>query len=623
MKDKFVVDCEVYKNYFLAAFKGLKTGKVYTIEVRGEDKALTIEDNKLLRSIMCLRETFGFNTINYDIPIILQALRGKSCTYIKEMSDFIIENNSRGWQTLMYYGLAIPAQINNFDIAEVAPGVKISLKLYGARLHSRRLQDLPYDPATILTEEQMDAVKLYCINDLDTTLDLYRKIEDRVTLRYDMSTRYEANLMSKSDAQIAEAVIKSELGKKANARMRVPKIPEGTTFTYKIPDYVKFKTKQLQDTLEFIRNHEFELSPKGSIKLPDELRKMKIKIGTTIYQMGIGGLHSKEKSKPVIPDEYQYLIDKDVEAYYPRIILNLGLFPEHLGEEFLEVYENIVKERVKAKKEKNQVVNESLKIVINGSFGKFGNKYSALYSPDLMMAVTLTGQLSLLMIIEELELNGISVVSANTDGFVSLVQADDYDIYQRLCKEWEKVTRFTLEETRYKALYSRDVNNYLAVKEDNTPKSKGIFALGDIGKNPSGDISIIAVIEHLIHGTPILHTIERCNDIRKFIHVKAVTGGALWNKEYLGKVVRWIYSETYGATIYRKKDYGSYKYVGERWTKKDIKPGVLTMIQHKVSKSDGSRPIMEIGEFPEDLDYRRYIEDSMIIMDTLGLTKGL
>ncbi len=622
MKDKFVVDCEVYRNYFLAAFKGLKTGKVYTIEARGEDSSLKLEDNKLLRSIMCSRETFGFNTINYDIPIILQALRGKSCIYIKEMSDYIIENNSRGWQTLMHYGLAIPAQLNNFDIAEVAPGVKISLKLYGARLHSKRLQDLPYDPATILTEKEMDAVKLYCINDLDTTLDLYHKIEERIALRTEMSKRYGINLMSKSDAQIAEAVIKTELSKKLSAKIKVPKIPEGTLFSYEVPSYIKFETQQLKDTLEFIRNHKFELSPKGSIKLPDELKKMKIKIGKSIYQMGIGGLHSTEKSKPIIPNEYQYLIDKDVEAYYPRIILNLGLYPKHLGEEFLEVYDNIVKERVKAKKEKNKVVNESFKIVINGSFGKFGNKYSALYSPDLMMAVTLTGQLSLLMVIERLEQHGISVVSANTDGFVSLVEADDYDIYQKICGEWEINTRFTLEETQYKALYSRDVNNYLAIKEDGTHKGKGVFTLGEIQKNPSGDISTIAVIEYLTNGTAIYDTIMKCKDIRQFIHVKAVTGGALWNEEYLGKVVRWIYVKG-GDTIYRKKDYGTYKIVGERWTKTKMIPGVYTLIQHKVSKSDGSRPMMEIGDFPRDLDYGRYIEDSMLIMDTLGLNKGL
>lgn len=61
----------------------------------------------------------------------------------------------------------------------------------------------------------------------------------------------------------------------------------------------------------------------------------------------------------------------------------------------------------------------TFKIVLNGTFGKLGSKYSFLYSPNLMIQVTITGQLALLMLIEALEAAGISVVSANTDGIVS------------------------------------------------------------------------------------------------------------------------------------------------------------------------------------------------------------
>jgi DNA polymerase elongation subunit (family B) len=57
-----------------------------------------------------------------------------------------------------------------------------------------------------------------------------------------------------------------------------------------------------------------------------------------------------------------------------------------------------------------------MKIAANGVFGKLGSPWSILYAPHLMVAVTLTGQLALLMLIERAERMGISVVSANTDG---------------------------------------------------------------------------------------------------------------------------------------------------------------------------------------------------------------
>ena len=47
----------------------------------------------------------------------------------------------------------------------------------------------------------------------------------------------------------------------------------------------------------------------------------------------------------------------------------------------------------KAEQKKWEIIANALKIVVNGSFGKFGSRYSILYSPDLMLQVTITGQL--------------------------------------------------------------------------------------------------------------------------------------------------------------------------------------------------------------------------------------
>lgn len=599
MQNLVVLDCEVYPNYFLAAFKMLDTGKVITIESRGLNSRLPEDQIRKLNAIMHKRMTFGFNSRNYDIPIILYALQGETCEQIHQMSDYIIDGNSQGWQTLSKFNLSKPEGMRHFDIQEPSPGVMVSLKLYGGRIHSKTLQDLPIAPGTMLSESEMDETLLYCINDLDTTIDLFREIEDRINLRVDMSKQYKQDLMSKSDAQIAEAVIKSELQKKdPRKRLYKPNVPNGITYKYKVPEFISFQSEQLNEALDVIRNHNFELDKKGSIKLPDELKKMKIELGCSKYQLGIGGIHSTEKSQVIIPNEDQVLADRDVAAYYPNIILNLGLYPEHLGEPFLDVYRNIVTERMAAKKAKNKVVNESLKIVINGSFGKLGSKWSILYSPDLMMAVTLTGQLSLLMLIETLEDVGINVVSANTDGFVSLMPKDKYDLYDAICFDWELKTNFDLEETLYKALYSRDINNYLAVTDYGT-KGKGALTLGGINKNPSASICITAVIQILTNRKPIQETIHQCSDITQFLSVRTVNGGATWRDQYLGRVVRWIYS-TDGCEILYKK-------VNKKGN------------HNKVPKSDGARPVMELGEFPDDIDYERYIEESFSVLDDLGL----
>jgi hypothetical protein len=273
----------------------------------------------------------------------------------------------------------------------------------------------------------------------------------------------------------------------------------------------------------------------------------------------------------------------------------LGLYPKNLGLDFLNVYRDIRTKRLEAKKNGDKTTDAVLKIFLNGSYGKFGSKYSFLYSPDLMLTTTLTGQLALLMLIEYLEeMAGVKVVSANTDGFVSLVPKSFKSDYEEITKSWEDTTGFTLEDSYYEAIYSRDVNNYLAITTSGKTKTKGVFAETGFSKNPTGEIVISAVIAYLQSGKPLIETLQECTDIRKFVSVRAVTGGAVWNGDYLGKVVRWYYSVN-GNSIHYKKN------------------------NNLVPKSEGSKPLMTLPDsFPDDIDYDRYVLECISILEAIG-----
>ena len=585
------LDCEVYPNYFLVSFKRVHDGKTVSVEARGKDGKLSNEQIASLKSKL-KKTTFGFNSINYDLPILAAALKGLSCERIHQVSDAIIEQRLRSWQTMRQFELQ-DFERDHFDLMEPSPGVMISLKLYGARMHSKHLQDLPIEPGTVLTEQQMDEIKTYCENDLDTTIELYHAVADRIQLREIFGRRFklDADLRSRSDAQMAETVVKYMLSS-GTAGRRAPKIKLDTTYKYEIPRNIQFITPELQEVYEAIKEQEFGLDKKGSISLPKEIRDIKIKLGQSTYQLGIGGLHSTEKQQAAVPTEGQILADRDVESYYPSIIIHEDLAPKHLKGDFTTTYFKILKLRLRAKHGGDKTTADGLKIAVNGTFGKLGSKYSFLYSPDLLLQVTLTGQLTLLMLIERLELAGISVVSANTDGFVSLIDKADYKKYDDICFDWELDTGYKLEETRYKALYSRDVNNYLAITEDGA-KGKGIFTKAGLMKNPQMQICAEAVEAYLIRGTPIEDTIRGCTDQTKFLTVRSVTGGALWRGEYLGRVVRWIWSADGEKIVYKKNG-------------------------NKVATSDGARPIMTLGEFPLDIDYERYIQNAKDILESVG-----
>ncbi|AFB83315.1 DNA polymerase [Pseudomonas phage vB_Pae-Kakheti25] len=627
----FVFDVETYVNFFYVAFKSLDNGKFVAFE-RSPDH--DFNPTKLLWMLwrFCI---VGFNSRNYDLPMIELAARGADCKKLKEASDFIIKSGPNyGTEKVTpfafekKYGVQI-GRYNHIDLIEVAP-LQGSLKLYAGRLHCERMQDLPFPEDHVLTQEDAEIVRPYCCNDLSNTELLFNELAPELKLRAEMSEEYGVDLRSKSDAQVAEAVINSELQKVLGYYPKKPTLSADTVLVYEVPDFVCYQTTQLREMLEVVRNARFYLDGLGSPIMPPELEKLKVTIGGSTYKLGMGGLHSTEKKTAHYATDEIILADNDVESFYPRTILNQRLCPPHLGDAFLTVYEKIVNTRIHAKAEaakakkagdraaakKWKTVADSLKITINGSFGKLGNKYSTLYAPQLMLQVTITGQLVLLMLIEALEQIGIEVISGNTDGIISKYHKSRHDEVRALIASWEEWTGYKTEETRYKAVFSRDVNSYVAIKEDGGDpearfideqlgaKTKGAYcergsALNSIlSKNPETLICSDAVVRFLVDGTPVEKTIKECRDFRRFVAVKNVRGGGEKNGRYLGKVVRWYYP---------KNEAGYIAYVSSG---------------NKVGKTDGARPVMDLPtEFPDDINYDWYINEAVEMLYDCGRLK--
>lgn len=604
-------DIEVYRNYYLAGFRHRASGKVVFVESTPDGYLDTDKLDWILRNFTIV----GFNSTGYDLPISSMAMAGLSMFDMKEASNRIIQYQEPWRDVLKSYKVKC-MEIDHIDLIEVAP-LRASLKIYGGRMHTRQMQDLPFHPDINLSGDQKIITRYYCIaKDLPSTMLLRETLDDQLQLRIEMGRTYGQDLRSRSDAQIAEHVISSEVQNLNGKRVGRPKIPPGTVYRYKVPGFLQFRSPLLNFVLEKVKLAKFIVADHGSIDMPPEIGEHKIEINGTAYQMGIGGLHSTEKKVAHVQDDQYEIYDFDVTGYYPRIILNQHLYPYHMGPNFLRVYNRIVNDRVKAKRDGLKAIANSLKIVVNGSYGKLGSKWSNLYAPDLLIQVTLTGQLALLLLIERLELAGIHVISANTDGIVVKPHRSQVDTMQAIVKQWERDTQFEMEESRYLALYSRDVNNYIAIKkkfdkknkvwleEADGTKTKGAYANpwnSDedksmwLHKNPTNTICVEAVEALLTKGVPIVTTIQKCRDIRKFVSVRTVKGGAYKDGAFLGKSIRWYYAQDEkGWIVYATK--GS-----------------------KVPRSDGAKPLMDLPEqFPHDVDFMWYEREANKILKEIG-----
>ena len=578
-----VCDTECYRDYWLCSLSDAE-GNVRSFEMfEGHDL-----DRGALRQLLSQSTIITFNGNHYDISMLSFALEGATTQELKALSDQIIVGGLKSWQID-----SPPLDVDHIDLFEVAPGMS-SLKMYAGKMHANKMQDLPIEPNASIGLFDRIRLREYCENDLRATWLLYDAMSSQIKLRQQMSAEYGVDLRSKSDAQIAETAMKKILAVKPKQSV----VPAGTTFRYRAPAWLKFVTINI---LSIVNQSVFEVDASGYVNMPESLANRVIHIGQSKYKMGIGGLHSMGQNVTHVATDQYRISDHDVASYYPSLILETGIFPPQIGMEFQTIYRSWYDRRMAAKAAGDVKNANSLKTLLNGTFGKLGNRYSIFYAPSELIQVTITGQLALLMLIERLEMCGMRVISGNTDGVIIKSRRDMEWLRDDCIRWWENATGFTTESTEYKLTAQRDVNSYVAITTDGKAKTKGAYAPPLPGAsgwpNPTAQVCATAVVSYLKDGVPIHATIMQCKDIKEFVTIRNVKGGGVCAGEYLGKAVRWYYA-------FGSKDFISYKTNG-----------------NKVAKTDGCRALMTLpDELPTDLDYGWYIREARSMLADLGVS---
>lgn len=607
-----------------------------------------------------------FNGNKYDRVMISAAATGRfDNDMLKRLSDYMFANRfTQPWEVAQEWGFEL-LNFDHIDLIEVAPGDG-GLKQYGGRLHTRKMQDLPYDPARILTYEEMLEVAKYCGNDLEVTDELYGALEEDIQTRIELNEQYGIDVRSKSDAQIAETVFKKLLGldyKAAKALNLRAQKPAGFTWKYMPPAFLRFQTPEMINAFQRVLATTFSLTDKHQISAP-LLEKYEFGFGGAVYRMGVGGLHSSESCTVHRAGPDCVLVDIDATSYYPWIIRLLKLFPAHIGPHWLDMYNSFIDTRVKYKSEGKKRKANTYKILLNGSFGKTKERHSILFDPVMFSQIVITGQLSLLMLIERQHLAGVQAVQANTDGVVFKCHPNLVPTRKAVVAQFEADTGFVMEDTDYIALMSRDVNSYMAFKPAYTDnkgvhhpievKTKGEYAddpQSRLSKNPANQICLDAIKAFVIYGTPVEQTIRTCTDIRKFVTVRNVAGGGSWVRETIQEdnvtqkraaLAQWGWTaadakgrnwipplgaasealtteeavKTLKATMDREpigKTVRWYYGAGQRGHIATPKGGM-------VAKSQGAKPCMDLPDtLPPDIDYNWYVTETISMLQDLGV----
>ena len=453
-----VYDIETYPNIFTFVFKDIKNGKFFKFEISSRK-------NQLQELILFLKtknlKLIGYNNVYFDYPI-LHFILTERIINLKRLYNFV-QNKVIGseFPNVPEWKIKIPQcdlyKINHYDNANR----RTSLKWLEFSLRWHKLQDLPFKPGTIIPEDQFDYLIEYNINDVEFTHEFFKKCTSAIEFRQEMSKLLNKNVMNYSDVKIGEHLNKITYQKLSGLEYKDFKNLRSKRNLIKvedlIPDFVKFRTPIGQVFLDEIKTKSF--------RLEDEFERH-ISLGDLHVKFAKGGLHSKDTPKVFKCKKGYKLKEKDVGSMYPRSIIAGKFYPEHLGESWYEgiklLYDERTNELKPAMKELEygskeykflDSKQEAYKLAMNGGgYGKTGLEYSWQYDPLVMYKVTFKGQLALLMLLEDYYLlsKDIDLISANTDGIVIHYPKELESEIQRVHTEWEKTTKYMLEDTSYK-----------------------------------------------------------------------------------------------------------------------------------------------------------------------------
>lgn len=378
----------------------------------------------------------------------------------------------------------------------------------------------------------------YNKNDVFLVCEIARQMPDEIKLRYSLSSAFKLNLLCSSRANIADKLLvkfyseRSGLHKSKFEKLRTERTC--LSFNKIIFPHIKFRTEQLQEVLRDMKQVKIYRTNKDSFTKTIDF------YGTT-YTLATGGIHSVDVPGMLKSNDDYVYIHYDIGSFYPSLMVAYSIAPNHLNKTvFVNMVDYFRLTRLECKHTDDnvkQLINgvpnklsaEALKIVINAIYGKFGSDSFWLYDRFAQMQVTINGQLMTMMVIEDLELAGIHVISANTDGIIVKLPRDKEEEFKQITDNWCSNNRLTADSERYKLFVKRDVNNYLNVQEsskgdkleykgDLDPKQY----IKDLKKGYDMPVVAIAVYEYFVNNVPVMDTLRNHKDILDFCKTQNV-----------------------------------------------------------------------------------------------------
>ena len=484
----------------------------------------------------------GFNNDSFDYPVIhhfinhfeeYRYLNGQELAQkLYKKAQEIIEQE---FSTIADKNKFIQ-QIDLFKIWHYNNAARsTSLKDLEIAMRMKNVEEMPIYHSQWCKESDIDLILGYNKNDVDATYQfllttvgktdysLY-KGKNKIELRQNLTKKFGVNCINMPDVRIGESLMLHLYSRAINEdpyyvkKLRTvrPNINLGEC----IPKWCDIKSKEFNKFLDTIR----ETTIKGEKK---EF-SASILFHEIFFDFGTGGAHGCISPGVYKSNDDIIILDLDVSSLYPSVARSLNLYPQHLGPEFMRLYEQFIDARVnekhKPKDQRDNVLIEGYKLLLNGTYGKSGEETSFMFDRMYTYKTTIGGQCFICMWAERMVdvCPDLKFLQINTDGITIMIPKNKLEAIREVNNQLTKETTLVIEEAFYKQMIIRDVNNYIAEYDDSTPdkehlKLKGCFEIDkEYHKDPSMRIVPIALKQYFIYNIPITETVHSHTDIFDF-----------------------------------------------------------------------------------------------------------
>ena len=523
----------------------------------------------------------GYNNARYDNPMLIGILQGLNAGFIN--NGLIVEQKSpydlgikMNEYPLYGYDCMFSRNLGSLKLLEGYMGLNIEET------------SVPFDIDRRLTKEEWDKTIFYCKHDVDSTIEVFRNSKDEYVAKVSLCENFNIPFeqIGKTKAQLSASILQATQ----------PSEPRKDSWDLQIIPQIELNEfKWVKDWFMNPRNY----NPFSFIDNVD--------VYGTKAKIGWGGIHS---ALPQYNCEKGIFYHVDVTSYYPSLMIKHSLLSRNCANP--NKYEEIFKERVKAKRDGRKAYQMALKIVLNSTFGASGDKFNGLFDERQQKSICVNGQLGLLDLCEHLKNalgNDCTIIQTNTDGIIlKLEKEENVFIMNEVCDEWSNRLSLGLDRDKLVKINQRDVNNYMFVFENGKIERKG--CIKDLSPL-SYDCPIVtkAIVDYLLNGTKIEDYMNNCDDMIEYQILYKVTA----NYEYAFHNGKKLYNKTY--RVFASKNATDTPLYKKHKTKTKVDKFASTPLHCFIENGD-----IRGKKIPSNLDKHYYIDEAHKIIESFGIS---